>query len=73
MNVLDVLENLGDDSDNHAICPDCNGMGYVEESTYGPCPRCGRARYVPIDSLTEEERVAYLTLLEDNPEGYWVL
>ncbi len=64
IDINDLLATEGDDSMDHVLCPDCNGAGY-SESPYGPCPRCGRAGYVPIDSLSERERVAWADLLEE--------
>lgn len=54
----------GDDSDDHAICPDCGGRGWVVQYTFNgdppeqlQCDRCWGAGRVEEHTLTEAERV----------------
>lgn len=52
----------GDDSDGYAICPDCMLVGRDEAD----CPRCGATGFVPVDTLTEREKMT-IEMWQDEP------
>lgn len=68
INLADLIN--GGSDDEHVMCPTCVGTGHVETSSYGPCDRCGRAGYIPMDQLTEREQLALLDAY-DEPSALW--
>ena len=49
------IKNFNPEKYGMVVCPDCNGIGYVENPTRQCCPKCGGFGYIKKEKGEEGE------------------